>query len=256
MTGLVEYRLESLKKVINFLFLSHLDMNKFLILFSFLCFLSCQKEREKKEVSPIKKPSKKIERTPKKKKEKKIDLDTINNKNAVAFLKLYGKKNPETLVNFQTEYGDIKIRLYKDTPLHRASFIFLTKTGYFNYTNFHRVIKDFIIQGGSSDHPLTRKLRIKYRSYRIPAEIKSNRKHVYGALAAAREWDNNPKKVSSPFEFYIIQSKNGSHHLDGEHTIFGQVISGMKVVDKIASLETDRNDWPIKDVHIKAEVIR
>ncbi len=86
--------------------------------------------------------------------------------------------------------------------------------------------------------------------------MKSNRKHKYGALAAARQWDNNPNKVSSPFEFYIIQSKEGSHHLDGEHTIFGEVISGMNVVNKIANLETDSNQWPIKDVNIKATVIQ
>lgn len=133
---------------------------------------------------------------------------------------------------------------------------FLVKSGYFNTTSFHRVVKDFIVQGGNSDNPKTRKLRVKYESYQIPAEIKSYHKHKYGALAAAREWDYNPNKVSTPFEFYIIQRKNGSHHLDGEHTIFGEVISGMKVVDKIAELETDKKEWPIKEVFISAKMLQ
>lgn len=229
---------------------------KFLYLLFVLLILGCSQKRESSNPKiESRKPTQITKKEVVKKKPKSIDLDTINNKNAVDFLKLYGQKNPETIVQFETQFGIIKMRLYKETPLHRASFIFLCKTGYFNYTNFHRVIKDFIVQGGSSDHPMTRKLRIKYRSYRIPAEIKPHRKHKYGALAAAREWDNNPNKVSSPFEFYIIQSKTGSHHLDGEHTIFGEVISGMSVVDKIAQLETDRNDWPINDVNIKTTVL-
>lgn len=232
--------------------------NLYFIFFSLL-FIGCSQNVEKQIEQPKIKAQKKIALPKKKKKKVKVSLidnDTINHENAVEFLKVFGKKNPETIVQFETQYGKIKIKLYRETPLHRASFIFLIKAGYFNNTNFHRVIKDFIVQGGNSDHPLTRRLRIKYKSYRVPAEIKPHRKHKYGALAAAREWDNNPNKVSSPFEFYIMQSKGGSPHLDGEHTIFGEVISGMNVVDKIASLETDRNQWPIKDVNITAKVLK
>jgi peptidylprolyl isomerase len=192
--------------------------------------------------------------TPTKEEPKVVATDTINNKNKVEFLTAYGKLNPETMVLFETRLGNIKIRLYKDTPLHRASFIFLTKTGYFSTTCFHRVVPGFIVQGGNSDHPFTRKKRIKY-NYRIPAEIKSYHKHNYGSLAAARQWENNPKKLSSPFEFYMIQDKRGSHHLDGEHTIFGEIIEGLNVMEQIAQLETDNKEWPVKDVWIKASVV-
>lgn len=205
----------------------------------------------KKEV--ITKPVEKKEAI--KEEPKKVETDTINNINKVEFLKTYGKLNPETVVLFETRLGNIKIRLYKDTPLHRASFIFLTKTGYFSTTCFHRVVPGFIVQGGNSDYPITRKKRIKY-NYRIPAEIKSYHKHNYGSLAAARQWDNNPDKVSSPFEFYMIQDKRGSHHLDGEHTIFGEIIEGLSVMEKIAKLETDNKEWPVKDVFIKASVVK
>ena len=96
---------------------------------------------------------------------------------------------------------------------------------------------------------------MKY-NYRIPSEIKTYRKHKYGALAAARQWENNPKKLSSPFEFYMIQDKRGSHHLDGEHTIFGEIIEGFTTMEKIARLKTDKKEWPLEEVFISAEVIK
>ena len=210
-----------------------------------------------KENSQIK-TTKIVEKKVSKKVVKKIvkkETDTINKTNTVTFLKAYGKLNKESIILFKTRLGDIKIKLYKETPLHRASFVFLTKTGYFNTTSFHRIVPDFIVQGGNSDHPMTRKLRIKY-NYRIPAEIKPYRKHKYGALAAARQWENNPKKLSSPFEFYMIQDKRGSHHLDGEHTIFGEIIEGFTTMEKIAKLETDKKEWPLEEVFISAEVIK
>lgn len=86
--------------------------------------------------------------------------------------------------------------------------------------------------------------------------MKPHHKHNYGALAAARQWENNPDKVSSPFEFYMIQDKRGSHHLDGEHTIFGEIIEGLNVMEKIAKLETDNKEWPVKEVFIEASVIK
>ena len=210
-----------------------------------------------KENSQIK-TTKIVEKKVSKKVVKKIvkkETDTINKTNAVSFLRAYGKLNKESIILFKTRLGDIKIKLYKETPLHRASFVFLTKTGYFNTTSFHRIVPDFIVQGGNSDHPMTRKLRIRY-NYRIPAEIKSHRKHKYGALAAARQWENNPNKTSSPFEFYMIQDKRGSHHLDGEHTIFGEIIEGFDTMEKIAKLETDKKEWPLKEVFIKAIVLK
>lgn len=231
----------------------------FVLFLLFLVLGSCSENGTKKEdpvqpkksIRPEKKVvSKKIKTLPKEKR-----TDTINKNNVVTFLTAYGKENKETIVQFETRLGNIKIKLYRDTPLHRANFIFLTKRGYFSTTCFHRVVPDFIVQGGNSDHPLTRKLRTKY-NYTIPAEIKSHRKHKYGALAAAREWENNPKKVSSPYEFYMIQDKRGSHHLDGEHTIFGEIIQGVSVMEKIAKLETDVKEWPIQDVYIKATVLR
>ncbi|MFY0604853.1 MAG: peptidylprolyl isomerase [Flavobacteriaceae bacterium] len=220
-------------------------------IFSLCVIISCKEETSKpKNRVTIQKP---IEKSRVIKKKKKTNI--ITNKNAVVFFTEYGKKNLETVVLFETRLGNIKIKLYEDTPMHRASFIFLIKSGYFSTTCFHRIVPGFIIQGGNSDSPITRKYRIDY-NYTLASEMKPHRRHKYGALAAAREWENNPKKRSTPYEFYMIQDKRGSHHLEGEHTVFGEIIEGFSTMEKISKLKTDVKEWPIKEVFIKASVIR
>ena len=181
--------------------------------------------------------------------------DSINKQNAVAFLRKYGELNPETRVVIKTRLGDIGIRLYEDTPLHRASFVFLTKVGYFDTTCFYRVVPDFIIQGGESERLDTQRYKARYMRYKIPAEFKQNRKHKYGAVALARDWVDNPQKKSTAFEFYIVQNRKGAHHLDGEHTVFGEVTSGFETIDRIVSLEAGSDEWPLDDVFMKVEVV-
>ncbi len=187
--------------------------------------------------------------------EKSKPKDSINKKNAVAFLNIYGKQNKESKVLLKTRLGNIVIQLYDDTPLHRASFIFLTKMGYFNTTCFYRVVPDFIIQGGESERLDTQRYKARYRRYKIPPEFRDNRKHSYGAVALARDWKKNPNKNSTAFEFYIVQNRQGAHHLDGEHTVFGKVISGFETIDKIVNLEAGSDEWPLDDVFMNIEVI-
>ena len=192
-------------------------------------------------------------------KEKSVNLkpaDSINYNNAIDFLIKYGERNKEKKVLIKTRLGNFIIKLYSNTELHRANFIFLTKVGYFNTTCFYRVVPNFIIQGGNSENMNTLAYRNKYKHYRIPAELHNNNKHKYGAVAIARDWENNPAKKSTPFEFYIVQNKKGAHHLDGEHTVFGEVISGFATIDKIANLQVGGDEWPLNDVFIKAEVIK
>ncbi len=230
-----------------------------LLIFSYLIlFVSCAKSPKQKSVEK-KSEQKEI---PKKKNPSKIktievnEKETIDDKNAVSFLTNYGKENPETVVRLKTRVGDITIKLYEETALHRANFIFLVKEGYFDTTCFYRVVPDFIIQAGDSENLTTQKMRIQYKNYELPAEFYPNLKHTYGAVAAARDWVNNPLKKSTAFEFYIIQNRQGGHHLDGEHTVFGQVISGFSAIDKIANLKAGGDEWPLHDVYIKAEIIR
>lgn len=189
--------------------------------------------------------------------EKKIikPWDSLNSENTEAFLTEYGKHNKETKVIIKTEFGNIKLLLYNDVPVHRANFIFLTKIKYFNTTVIYRVAKNFVIQGGNSDNMYTQKQRRKYGNYLLKPEFREHRKHKYGALAAARYWDNNPDKLSSPFEFYMVHNRNGAHHLDNEHTVFGEVISGFDTMDKISKVKVGADEWPIKDIKMTIEII-
>ena len=220
----------------------------FLGLFIVLTFINCdEKSSEKQKTTSVKKKQlEKVIQRP---------WDSLNKKNVHAFFTEYGKQNKETKVIIKTDFGNIKLKLYNDTPIHRANFIFLTKIGYFTNTVFYRVAKNFVIQGGDSEDFQKSKVRYKYKNYFIAPEFRKNRKHKYGALASAREWENNPNKLSTPFEFYIIQNRNGAHHLNNEHTVFGEVISGFKTIDKIANVKIGPGEWPINDVIMKVEII-
>jgi peptidylprolyl isomerase len=193
----------------------------------------------------------------KKQEEKKIvkSWDSLNRFNAETFLTAYGKDNPETKVIIKTKFGDIKLRLYEDVPVHRANFIFLTKINYFNTTVIYRVAKNFVIQGGNSDNLYTQKQRRKYGNYLLEPEFRKNRKHKYGALAAARQWENNPNKLSSPFEFYMVHKRNGAHHLDNEHTVFGEVVSGFDTLDRISKVKVGVDEWPVNDIPMTIEIL-
>jgi len=213
----------------------------------------------------------------------------ISNANVVEKLTAYGKENPETKVKINTKYGSIKIKLFEDTPLHRANFIMLIKKGYFDSTLFYRVIENFMIQGGNSDtDDITEKMR-NIGFYQVPNEVKKHHIHRRGALAMAvtDQWDV-PERLrhrnSSPYNFYIIQkgpltdkymdkiekrynikipSKNrsiykkygGNPHLDNQYTVFGQVYSGMRTVDKISKVLVDQQDRPVENIYLTVEII-
>ena len=166
----------------------------------------------------------------------------------------------EPVFDIVTNYGTIKIKLYKDTPLHKANFSKLALSGFYDGLLFHRVINGFMIQGGD---PLTKDPANADRfgtggpGYTVPAEILPQHHHKKGALAAARRGDAaNPMKESSGSQFYIVQNEQTCAQLDGAYTVFGETIEGLDVIDKIAAVETDRRDRPVaqvKIVRIKAE---
>ncbi|MCT8339773.1 peptidylprolyl isomerase [Flavobacteriaceae bacterium TK19130] len=179
----------------------------------------------------------------------------ITEENMVEFLTKYGENNPETKVKITTRIGDIIIDLYEDTPLHRANFIYLVKQEYYNNTFFHRIVPNFIIQGGNSDLPSTNEKRADLaEDYLLPAEIKRN--HFYGSVSGAKEYRENPDNRSAPFEFFIfLGPPSSTGHLDGSYTVFGRVSEGMDVVEEIANLPADEGEWPKQNVYIKAEVL-
>lgn len=191
----------------------------------------------------------------------------------------------ETLVEIETDMGKIKVKLFNDTPLHRDNFIKNVKENRYDGLLFHRVIKQFMIQGGdinSKDAPLDQHLGDGDLGYTIPAEIVFPKYfHKRGMLCAARTSDEeNPEKASSATQFYIVTGKfytemeldkmeqkenkkftdeqrqaymlqGGTPSLDGNYTVFGEVIKGMKAVDKIQFVETNEDDRPIKNIKIK-----
>ena len=186
---------------------------------------------------------------------KKKEMFLLNDKNAIPFFFEYQKKHKENKVRIITDYGDIDIILFDDTPYHRANFVYLTKKKYFDGEYFHRVVKDFIIQGGNSDNVKTSKKRRAIGRYLLPPDTKKGYKHHRGIVSMPSSEIENPHKLASPFEFFIVQKKEGAYHLDGNYTAFGKVIKGMEVVDVISNLETDKREWPLDNVRFKTIIL-
>ena len=176
------------------------------------------------------------------------DKFELTEDNAIDFFFGYAKDLKENKVRLTTSLGSFTIQLYDNVPYHKANFIYLTKKGYFNNTQFHRVVPEFIIQGGNSDDKETSKKRRAIGRYLLPPDTRKGHKP-----SSQRD---NPHKLASPYEFFIVVTKPGSYHLDGDYTPFGRVIDGMDVVDKINQVPIDQGEWPMRNVYIlKAEVL-
>ncbi len=180
-------------------------------------------------------------------------LPYIPQDSVALFFTRYGTKNPETKVRITTSYGTIDLELFTETPLYRASFIFLVKNKYFDQTAFYRVVPQFVVQAGNSYETLPSLKRNSTGNYKLPPQFMDNLTHQRGTLSLAKEWKDNPENWHNPFDFFITLKR--SPHLDGEHTIFGKVTNGMEVADQISLLERDESDWPKKDVYISMEVL-
>ncbi|MCX7550107.1 peptidylprolyl isomerase [Xanthomarina sp. F2636L] len=235
----------------------------FLVLFSFI-LLNCEdKQSDKKTNTPLKESNKKNKSQTllKDKVDKKIKTETeetfkLTDENAMEFFLEYEKENPENKVRLTTRFGDIDILLFSETKFHRANFIFLTKQNYFEGTQFYRIIDNFIIQAGNSDNSKISKKRNQIGRYLLPTDTKRGFRHDRGVISMPSSDIENPYKLASPFEFFIVQQEGGAHHLDGDYTIFGKVIEGMDVVDEIAKQKTDEGDWPLHNIYIsKVEII-
>jgi len=198
---------------------------------------------------------------------------------------VFAKAPKNQYVRIKTSYGELIIRLYNETPQHRDNFIKLAKKGFYNGTLFHRVIQDFMIQGGD---PTSKNAKPGIElgdgdvGYTIPAEFRDSLFHKRGVLAAAR--DDNPQKASSGCQFYIVEGKRltdsainkqekrsgrkipdwqrnyyktvgGVPHLDGLYTVYGEVVSGIDMVDLIAAVKKDENDRPVVDVPMTVELL-
>lgn len=205
-------------------------------------------------------------------------------------LSAFAAKPKNQYVRIKTEFGECIIKLYNETPLHRDNFLKLVKKNYYNGTLFHRVIKDFMIQGGDPDSRNAKPDSLLGEGgpkYTIPAEFRDSLFHKKGVLAAAREGDIvNPSKASSGSQFYLVQGKvftdeqlnaleekrlkfkipewqrqvyktiGGVPHLDRNYTVYGEIVMGLELVDKIATMKTDKNDRPKQDVKMEITVLK
>ena len=180
----------------------------------------------------------------------------LTDDNVIDFLFDYEKNNKENHIRIYTSFGEIDILLYNNTPYHRSNFIYLTKKKYFEGTQFYRVINDFVIQAGNSDNIKVSEKRREIGKYLLPNDFNKGHIHKRGVVSMPSSSVDNPYKMASPFEFFIVQKKDGAHHLNGNYTVFGEVIDGMETVDRIANLATDNRDWPLNNVYInKVEII-
>lgn len=195
----------------------------------------------------------------------------VTKANVREVLTQYGKDNPENEVLIETDFGNIKLKLYDETPLHRANFVKLIKEGNLDDAEFYRVVNEFMIQGGEPALHLP---------YQLPAEFNPKYFHKRGALSMARPVDDNPAMESSAEQFFIIMgtrytqddlqsemryfglrltpeqqqtymTQGGSMDLDQKFTVFGEVTEGIEVVDKIAKLQIQGTEAPSKKVPMR-----
>ncbi|MDB5274101.1 MAG: peptidylprolyl isomerase [Chitinophagaceae bacterium] len=161
------------------------------------------------------------------------------------------------VITIKTTYGDMVVLLSDLAPLHKANFIKLAKSGFYDSTTFHRVIDGFMIQGGDS----LSKDNIPVNdgtgnlSYTIPAELQTGLKHKKGAVAAARMGDQvNPQRASNGSQFYIVEDEKGATQLNGKYSVFGQVVDGLDVIGKIAEQVTDTRNRPFDNIYMTMKV--
>ena len=185
---------------------------------------------------------------------KKSGEDTGLNDSTKTAMEMEKMKKEEPEFEMVTSLGTMKIKLYSKTPKHRDNFVKLVAEKYYDGMRFHRVIEGFMIQGGDPYSRDTAQINLWGQGgpgYTVPAEFVNEYWHKKGAIAAARKGDMaNPRKASSGSQFYIVHDENSCLHLDGQYTIFGEVTEGLDVIDKIATVATDRYDRPYDDVMI------
>ncbi|TVR75017.1 MAG: peptidylprolyl isomerase [Marinilabiliales bacterium] len=182
-----------------------------------------------------------------------LALTAAINSGSVAAQDFIPDSEHDYLVTMETEYGNMMLILYDETPMHKENFVELAKAGVFDGIIFHRVIEHFMIQTGD---PATTNITPEWSPDiippHVPAEFNPKFSHRRGTVGAARYGgERNPMKNSSPTQFYIVRHDRAAPHLDGEYTVFGHVMSGYEVIDSVAVQPTDERDRPLEEIRLK-----
>ncbi len=208
----------------------------------------------------------------------------LTDANCEQFLLDWAKNRPDRRYKLSTSMGEIALETFSDAPLHSANFQYKVKRGYYMPSEFVRIVPEFVVQGGNSEDSRAQEMRWLIGKHTLPAEFRSNRLHFRGALAMGRTYKGNPNKRSASYDFYLVVGRRvtraelarverekgisyteaqkeryvregGTPHLDFEHTVFGQMVSGFEVLDLLAEVDTDASDWPLRRQEFRLEAV-
>ena len=177
---------------------------------------------------------------------------SLNGKNASASSTVPVR---EQIIEIKTSFGNMYMWLYNATPLHKKNFLKLTTENFFDGTTFHRIVPNFVIQGGDPNSKDTDPNNDGQGGpgYLVPAEIKSDLKHIFGAVGAAR--NNNPQKSSNGSQYYIVTNPSGTSSLNGQYTVFGQIVKGTDIAVTIQNQPRGAGDRPVTDIKMDVNIL-
>lgn len=208
----------------------------------------------------------------------------LTDTNCEAFLTDWHAENRGGRVEVETKYGTMTLELFDDVPLHAANFRYKVERGYYRPSEFVRVVPEFVVQGGNSEDPRAQEMRWLIGKHTLPSEFDDRYRHVRGAVAMGRTYKGNPDKRSASYDFYIVvgrkvtavelqqierekgftyteaqkqryYTEGGTPHLDNEHTVFGRLVDGWEVLDRLSQVPTDDSDWPLQRLEMRVSAV-
>lgn len=208
----------------------------------------------------------------------------LTDANCEAFLTEWHAEHRGGLIEVETKYGTMTLELFNDVPLHAANFRYKVERGYYRPSEFVRVVPEFVVQGGNSEDPRAQEMRWLIGKHTLPSEFDDRYRHVRGAVAMGRTYKGNPDKRSASYDFYIVvgrkvnaielqqierekgftyteaqkqryYAEGGTPHLDNEHTVFGRLVDGWEVLDRLSQVPTDDSDWPLQRLEMRVSSV-
>lgn len=217
-------------------------------------------------------------------KAKVLAFPPLTDANCESFLTEWHEGHQGGIIEVETQYGTILLELFDDVPLHAANFRYKVERGYYRPSEFVRVVPEFVVQGGNSEDTRAQEMRWLIGKHTLPSEFDDRYRHVRGAVAMGRTYKGNPDKRSASYDFYIVvgrkvtsvelqrierekgltyteaqkqryYAEGGTPHLDNEHTVFGRLVEGWAVLDRLSQVPTDDSDWPLQRLEMQVSAL-